>query len=100
MENKYFRFQKNLFAYFFKAECEAVGKKIEELVKIVADKIEQKKKVTNGAKSGGKLEQLFKSATAEEQVKPSAPVPAPAPTSNEQNDTGKNLLRWIFYLLT
>ena len=68
-------------------------------MKIVADKIEQKKKVTNGAKSGGKLEQLFKSATAEEQVKPSAPVPAPAPTSNEQNDTGKNLLRWILLLL-
>jgi len=81
--------------FYEQAECEAVGKKIEELVKIVADKIEQKKKVTNGAKSGGKLEQLFKSATAEEQVKPSAPVPAPAPTSNEQNDTGKNLLRLL-----
>ena len=86
-----------MFSFDKKAECEAVGKKIEELVKIVADKIEQKKKVTNGAKSGGKLEQLFKSATAEESAKPSAP--APVPTSNEQNDTGKNLLRYSNFFI-
>ena len=61
----------------------------------MSDKIEQKKKVTNGAaKSGGKLEQLFKSATAEELAKPSAPAPA----NNETNDTGKNLLRYYFFM--
>jgi mRNA-decapping enzyme 1B len=69
--------------FYVEAECEKVGKKIEDLVKVVTE--EQKvKQETNNAK-GGNLQQLFKNAEASKNK-----------TSSGNSDvSGKNLLRLL-----
>jgi len=68
--------------FYEKAECESVGRKVEELVKVVTEKMSQKKKQVNGG--GGDLKQLFKSAESSKTVNT-----APA------EDSGRNLLRLL-----
>ena len=69
--------------FYEEAECERVGKKIEELVKVVTE--DQKARQVGGGK-GGNLQQLFKSAEASK-VKE---------TNTANSDvSGKNLLRLL-----
>ena len=70
-------------------ECEKVGGKVEELVKIVTDRQTLKKKQQVNGK--GDLQQLFKSA---ENSKTQETQPLGSGLS-ETNDTGRNLLRLL-----
>jgi len=73
--------------FYNQDECEKVGKKVEELVKVVTSKMTAKKKQVNGK---GDLTQLFKSAETSKQQQ------APVVTSSGGNeDTGRNLLRLL-----
>jgi len=68
--------------FYEQSECEKVGKKIEELVKVVSD--EQKmKQMANG--KGGNLQQLLKSAEASKNKD----------GSSNSDVSGKNLLRLL-----
>jgi len=68
--------------FYEQAECERVGKKIEELVKVVSE--EQKmKQMANG--KGGNLQQLLKSAEASKNKE----------NSSNSDVSGKNLLRLL-----
>ena len=68
--------------FYEQTECEKVGKKIEDLVKVVTE--EQKLKQEAGGK-GGNLQQLFKKAEASK-----------TKTSSSNSDvSGKNLLRLL-----
>ena len=71
-------------------ECEKVGGKVEELVKIVTDRqaLKKKQQQVNGK---GNLQQLFKSA---ESSKTQEKQPSSSGLS-ETNDTGRNLLRLL-----
>ena len=70
-------------------ECEKVGGKVEELVKIVTERQAMKKKQQVNGK--GDLQQLFKSA---ESSKTQEKQPISSGLS-ETNDTGRNLLRLL-----
>lgn len=75
--------------FYEKMECEKVGGKVEELVKIVTDRQTSKKKQQVNGK--GDLQQLFKSA---ENSKTQETQPLSSGLS-ETNDTGRNLLRLL-----
>ena len=69
--------------FYVEAECEKVGKKIEDLVKVVTEEQKVKQETNNG--KGGNLQQLFKKAEASKNK-----------TSSGNSDvSGKNLLRLL-----
>ena len=71
--------------FYEQAECERVGKKIEELVKVVTEEKKMKQQ-GNGNGKGGNLQQLFKKAEASKTKEN---------PSGHSDASGKNLLRLL-----
>jgi len=79
--------------FYEQAECEEVGKKIEELVKEVEELSIQpsQQKISQGSgKGGGKLGQLFSKASSSQVEKETSEPPQPV-----EQDKGRNLLRLL-----
>lgn len=79
--------------FYEQAECEEVGKKIEELVKEVEELSIQpsQQNISQGpGKKGGKLGQLFSKATSSHVEKETSEPPQPL-----EQDKGRNLLRLL-----
>ena len=72
-------------------ECERVGKKVEELARLVAERQAMKKKKQVNGK--GDLKQLFKSAEGPSPGQQKPPIMSSG--ASEASDTGRNLLRLL-----
>lgn len=77
--------------FYERTECERVGKKVEELARLVAERQAMKKKKQVNGK--GDLKQLFKSAEGPSPGQQKPPIMSSG--ASEASDTGRNLLRLL-----